>query len=851
MGLIKLQNYQTVSDKKLIESFNSMLVAADTNFTYTLQQLSSPIPEFTGKRANSVLAVQYNGSTPFLDYVDSDSTVNLQNVWTGYFSLGNTLTLNQPTEFLLRGSAAPFAGFSIAGRSTFGSGSIKHHVTVSQSSTDGDLNELHNVNNFNVSGNAVSITANSGQVNVNRLRVGDYTFPSKSGQVGAVLKIGSSKNLEFEFSDSEIVSNVNSYTFKDSKPLMLKGSLTAPALAFNDTSNGLYASPEISFPEYVALKLYGTDIFSAVRPAALAGTPGSSPVLRINAPIVLPSFSNFSTDKAHIGSLWYDEAAKALVLVSEAGNIAIGAPTENSIINTAESKEFILNPGASIALGKGTTETPSLKIGDSGLSSASKDLKITIGNKLVAKFTENGIETSTSSNGSAKIILNDLVGINNPATPVYTFSGADRLGIYRPSVNSVGVAVKGNPVAEFKEFELDLKSKKVTNLANPTSAKDAATKEYVDSIAPEMPTGTIPVAGGFGTKYVQSALRFNNGILELNSSKTTPAISLKTSNGGSVTIRTPPVIQNISFTLPVNQVSNGILQLNPNGDTAWVNKDSLTQGFFKSDGSVSMTSGLKVNVDTDKDNLMVGSGNLGIYASSSVNPVIGIAAEGNKMLEINVRAKTLTGIGSNLNAPLIRLDSTLSSYVSASEADSYTATPTYSFAGEPNTGMGQAFVQGVSMIVSGAPRLTASSSGILAHGNRIQNVGMPLTPKDVATKEYVDSVVKNPIQMSFLVTSLPAAWSTNASIVLSIYDQALIYQNAAIPLTYEGSVDTKLITLPKDFNVNSKWQVYIEGRMLPKMPNASGIRPISYLNSRALLINSPLNIGYVIVIVFS
>ncbi len=53
------------------------------------------------------------------------------------------------------------------------------------------------------------------------------------------------------------------------------------------------------------------------------------------------------------------------------------------------------------------------------------------------------------------------------------------------------------------EASLDLGSNKIINLANPTNLQDAATKNYVDSLVPEVITGNANVLNGTDTKIIE------------------------------------------------------------------------------------------------------------------------------------------------------------------------------------------------------------------------------------------------------------------------------------------------------------------------------------------------------------
>ena len=103
-------------------------------------------------------------------------------------------------------------------------------------------------------------------------------------------------------------------------------------------------------------------------------------------------------------------------------------------------------------------------------------------------------------------------------------------------------------------------------------------------------------------------------------------------------------------------------------------------------------------------------------------------------------------------------------------------------------------------------------------------------------------------KISFLINSLPVGWSSGNSLILSLYDKALIYQSSSAVLTYESSTDPATVVIPSNFNTNAKCQVYLENMKLTKMAKSTGVRQAAYLSNRAILLNYNVQVGQIITV---
>lgn len=839
MSLTPLTNYKTLSDKRLLEAFNDAMTAVDANFAYTLGQVASPVPSLTGVAKNSVIAVGQDNSNNVLEYVNVNDIVDLQTVFSSYTDQNPKINLTDNLEFSVNSLSAPFSTFSVTSRGSSGAGAINNYMRFTQLSNSGELNETHVVSAFSLTSNSVNVTANTGFVELNKLQVGNYKFPNTAGTTGQLLRLGAANTLEFATVNNEIVEQANNYALNQNKALLLKGKGGSDvSLAIYDLDSGIGASEEsLSGNQEVFFKFNNSRLLTMTKPTnPPLGGPNSA-YLKVEGPLALPSAASISTQNSHEGSIWYDSLNSSLVLVTAQGRLNIKAQVGSAAttVNTEEAKAFNFNTNASIVLGTGSNTIPALKLGNAGLAASSQELRVVFGTAPALKITNAGIEPPVQANGAAKVIFDSGLGLNNPSNPPYTFSGAAQLGLYRSAANAMGIAVQGTCVTEFTNNGIDLKTKKLFNLAAPTGPLEAANKAYVDSLLPSGSTAnSIPIYSTTDNRYVQSEVKYSGGVLEVGSGSNAGGIQFKTTNSGAITLKAPTGSQSLTFFLPSNSLTDGILQVNAQGQMYWGTKNSLISGLLKTDGSNLMTSGIKISGDTSENSLLIGVGDTGIYAAEGLTPKIGLASAKNKLLEIDATAKTLVGTSLLDRGPYIRL------------VTNNDTTPVYSFTESQNSGLASA-TNGVAVLVSGEQKLTVTSTGISTHNQKIINLATPTANNDAANKAYVDSST-GLIEISFRITELPVGWMAGYAIRLSLFDKALIFNDSAVIIPYESSLDPATISIPENFNTNAKCQCYVNNSKLIKMPNAQTIRQIARFNSSALIINYPVAIGQIITV---
>lgn len=839
-GLTDLSTYKTISDKQLVGNYNLLIDAVNANFAFTLLQVTDPVPATSTGVVGDVLSI---GPGSLLAYNSITNLINVQDVYNKYLSTAQQLRLNSSLTTTLLSTSLGLNTYSVA--AALPGGAVADNVSFTQLNIAGDLQEIHTVNEFAVDADTASLNVNAGYFEVNALSVAGYQFPTSAPTNGQVL-IASSGNLVFSNLPNYLQLSLGAYSLVGSYPLKFS-SVTEPQMnvMFGDLSGiGFTEGTSNSEPKHLYFRIGSAEVFRITKPQD--GFVPFSPYLALSRGLVLASTNNIDPYSNPNGSLWYDYSSDSIVIVTSTGRKYISGSAAAESVNTAESKDFVLQDTSTLSVAAGSEVKPALNIGNAGLTSVDGSLKIVVSGSSVAQVSNEGLESASPiATATAKVVLADTIGINNPEKPAYSFAGAEGLGLYRSDVHAVAVAVQGTPVAEFKEAELSLKGNALTNVAEPVSASDAATKNYVDAVVPVGITpGCLPiVSSGTTAKYVQSDAKYVNGTLEIGHTAAPASFKMNSSGGGAVILKAPSTNNSVVFELPANVSNNGILKTQ-NGKTTWVDPATLTEGALKADGSVSLNGGLQTEVDTTPTAPLIGRATTGVYAGVQSEVKVGFSAQGSRLLEANASKNALLGATDEFNAPFIRLTNTISSYTSTGSS----ASPTYAFAGENNTGIGQAQVQTVSLMVNGSAKLTAGASGINAHSHKIEGVADPINSTDAATKNYVDAMVKPRREISFLVASLPTGWSFGAALILSIYDSALIYNSATAALTYESAVDPKIILIPSDFSTNPDCQVYVDNSRLVKMASNSGIRQVAFATNRAIVLNYNLSVGQIVTI---
>ena len=854
MPLIPLKQFVTLSDKGLLDAHNGLTQAAADNFDYVLTQVTNPLPAIGS--VGQVLSV---AAGPVLAYASLPSLISVQAVMDAYLASSQTLRLESDLTLRLLDGSSNLQNLRVA--ATTAGGTVVDSVTFSQTSTLGDLAENHVVNSLTVTADSASVTmTGSAHFEVNRLKIGTggtaYTLPAASAIAPGYVLVNNGTTSAWQPMPEPVLGDQAQYYLANTKPFAFPASTTSAlsvvlsgygsifSSSF-DTGFGFVTPGNVgSAARRLVMQVDGAEVWRAVKPANVGGN-SVAPHLQMNVGLALASASLIDPNSNPVGSIWYDSTADGIVLISASGQRFIGSQAIVSTVNTAEvNKDFVIQPSSTLSVAAGSVVKPALNIGTAGLISGGSDVQVVLGGAAAARISATSIEPAAGGAlASAKISIDASVGVNNPGTPAYTFPSASGLGIFRQATNAVGVAVSGAPVTVFSAAGVSMEGLKISNLLDPSLSQDAATKAYVDNLVPDATVaGAIAVAVA-GAGYVEEPdLRYQGGTLAVGSVSSPGRINLLTSGGGLAQVKAPTTAINSVFPLPENSLDGGVLQLS--GTTSsWVPFSTLSSGLLRADGSVQLTGGLVSSVDSTVSNPLIKAGTLGLFMSNQTSSV-GFTNASGALLLVSSSELTLRGASVSYNSPYVYLMNTIFSY----GGSSVSGTPTYSFTGEPTTGLGQTRGSYCSLFVNGTTRFSATSTGATAHGNKISEVGTPTASTDAATKGYVDGLVNAIVEISFRVVSLPTGWTSANPLTLSIIDTQLVYLSNTGTLVYESASSPGALTVPSNFATNPKCQVYVAGVLLAKQANASSVRQAAYGTSTSVTLNYNVAVGNIIVV---
>jgi len=856
MSLIDLTKYKTLSDRTLLAAHNGLVDGVINNIDYAIGLLDDPLPPIGS--VGQVLSV---GAGPALAYANPSLLVNAQQVMDNYLSSDQALRLESNLTLRLLDLASNGQTLRVAATNV--GGTVQDFVSFDQTNALGDLSEAHVVNAFSLTADSATVTmTGSAFFQVNRLSVGAggtaYQLPaSKAATTGQVLTSDSLGNAIWSTPLTPIVKSGFRYLLEEIWPFALPASNTsALALVFGgygsansplfNTGFG-FVTPGLvgASARHVFLQLDGAEVWRSVKPANVAGN-SVAPYLQMSAGFVLPPVTSLDLNFNPEGSLWYDASGDGLVLISSSGQRFIGTQSLVTAVNTSEvNKDFQLQPSSTLSVSAGSVSKPSLNIGSAGLISGASDVRIVLGGAATAKISSTSIEPAAGgATASAKILIDPSIGENDPDNPAYTFPSAAGLGLFRSATHAMGVAVKGATVAEFSDAGMSLEGNGIFNLVDPVSSQDAATKSYVDALVPDATVaGAIAVAQAGVNKYVEEPdLRYAGGALAVGSAANPGILNLATSGGGLAQVRPPASAVNALFPLPSNNLDGGVLRLS-GGESSWVPASSITDGFLRADGGSGISGTFAWSEDSTPLAPMLARGAMGIYILSASNEM-GFSTLSGSVLRVNSFSQVLQGSALVFNAPTVYLNSSINTYGGTSTA----GTPTYAFAGEPTTGLGQTRGSYCSLFVNGVTRFSATASGATAHGNKIVDLATPTAANDAANKAYVDSRINARAEISFRVVSLPTGWTSANPLTLSVFDAELIYLTNTGTLVYESASDPTDLVVPSNFATDPLCQVYVQGVLLAKQANASSVRQAAYLGARSITLNYAVAVGDIIVV---
>jgi hypothetical protein len=156
---------------------------------------------------------------------------------------------------------------------------------------------------------------------------------------------------------------------------------------------------------------------------------------------------------------------------------------------------------APLELTDGTKTLPALTFDadpDTGIYRAgSGDLRITCNDTDIIKSTTAGADITgkMAATGAVSGTTGTFTGVvNGPngavGAPAYAFTADPDSGVYLAADGNVSVAVAGAQHLSITTTGIDAKSKKISNVTDPATPQDAATKAYTDGITSVVATAT-------------------------------------------------------------------------------------------------------------------------------------------------------------------------------------------------------------------------------------------------------------------------------------------------------------------------------------------------------------------------
>lgn len=167
---------------------------------------------------------------------------------------------------------------------------------------------------------------------------------------------------------------------------------------------------------------------------------------------------------------------------------------------------------APLELTDGTKTLPSLTFDadpDSGFYRAgSGDVRLSCNDTDIVKATTAGMDVTgkMAATGAVSGTTGTFTGVvNGPngavGAPTYAFTADSDSGIYLAADGNVSVAVAGAQHLSITTTGIDAKTKKVSNVVDPATAQDAATKNYVD-----VAVAITPITVTAGTDWTNTTL---------------------------------------------------------------------------------------------------------------------------------------------------------------------------------------------------------------------------------------------------------------------------------------------------------------------------------------------------------
>jgi hypothetical protein len=459
--------------------------------------ISSPVNEDTVKDIIGSTIVGVSGIRASYDSVNKIETISVTGLTSSYIGDFNTAVSGLlGVKSLIQGTGIGISNaggnqtISITGIPTslitnFASGVntlIENAVSASIVGGSGvDIVYNSGTNTLTISsaltaGSGIALTHNSGNYVVSlsdpTIQLSEITDLSANAR--SFLLTPSSNNLSALVSDETGSGNL---VFSDSPTLVTPNIGVATGISFNSIT-GLSSSTPLM------------NSTAAVGTATTAARADHVHPIDTSRAAVTGSLAQFgSTTSSQLAGVISDETGSGLLVFNNSPTLV--SPTLGAATATSVNKLAITAPanGSTLTVADGKTLTASNTLTFTGTDSSS----VAFGAGGTVLYTSNKLSalSSTTSSELAEVISDEtgtgpLVFANNPTMSGVTVNGnltVSGSGLVASNVNDFNTAVRTSRLDQMSvpTSDVSFNSVKITNLADPVSGQDAATKAYVDA----------------------------------------------------------------------------------------------------------------------------------------------------------------------------------------------------------------------------------------------------------------------------------------------------------------------------------------------------------------------------------
>ena len=370
----------------------------------------------------------------------------------------------------------------------------------------------------------LDVTANVDAGNVNATG-GVFTYVSGDG---ANLTAITGQNVSGEVDFAQVANSV-------------AGANVSGEVDFADVANsvaGANVSGEVGFAA-VANSVAGANVSGTVALATLAADATSANAVagaNVSGAVSFATTANAVAGANVSGEVSFAATANAVAGANVSGQVSDSATADSATIAatvTTAAQPNITSVGTLSGLSVTGTITGSV----SGSASTAGTVTTAAQPNITSVGTLSSITTSGNVDTTANVVTDDIVGKSGGVT-------ITAIGTNQP----ISLVTTGTG-------SVDVNSARITELATPTAATDAATKAYVDSVAEGLHVHESCVAGTPGTltSITGGTITYNNGTAGVGATLTTSSGNFDTIDGISISTADRVLVKNEATT-----ANNGI-----------------------------------------------------------------------------------------------------------------------------------------------------------------------------------------------------------------------------------------------------------------------------------------------------